>query len=289
MSNKVIMDTESASALRELLTTIKYEVIPLKNVMAQIDALPENAVVTVTASPAKGPDATIELSEILAARGLTVIPHLSARMTPDRAYLQQTLRRLEEAGITRAFVVGGDHTEPGEYFDALSLLQAMADLDHNLTEIGIGCYPEGHPEISDEQLLQALHDKSPYAAYMTTQMCFDPDVITEWIDDMRNAGIELPVHIGLPGVAALHKLISISARIGIGDSTRFLAKNTSLVGRFVRPGGYAPDELLARLAPTVLDEAAAIESLHMYSFNQVESTERWRHELLESLDEIIAD
>ena len=123
---------------------------------------------------------------------------------------------------------------------------------------------------------------------MTTQMCFDPGAIISWISEMREAGIHLPVHIGLPGVAPLHKLISISARIGIGDSTRFLAKNTSLVGRLVRPGGYAPDELLAGLAPAVLDEAAAIESLHMYSFNQVESTERWRHEFLEALDEIVA-
>jgi len=287
MSTKNEMDGASAEAIRDLLTSIKYEVIPLKNVMEQIEALAAEAVVTVTASPAKGPEATIELSEVLAARGLTVIPHLSARMTPDRRYLERTLKRLDEAGIDRAFVVGGDATDPGEFFDALSLLQAMDDLGHNLAEVGIGCYPEGHPDISDEQLLQALHDKSPFADYMTTQMCFDPLVITDWIGEMRKAGIELPVHIGLAGVAPLHKLISISARIGIGDSSRFLAKNTSLVGRLVRPGGYAPDELLYQLAPAVLDGETGIEGLHMYSFNQVESTERWRHELLEALDEII--
>ena len=85
---------------------------------------------------------------------------------------------------------------------------------------------------------------------MTTQMCFDPGAITAWLAGRRAAGITLPVWIGLPGVAELHKLMLISARIGVADSKRFLAKNTRLVGRLVRPGGYSPHGLLEGLAPT---------------------------------------
>ena len=56
----------------------------------------------------------------------------------------------------------------------------------------------------------------------------------------------------------------------------------------MRPGGHAPYKLLPRLAHAVLDKTAAIQSFHIHSFNQVVSTERWRHKLMGQLDRIIA-
>jgi methylenetetrahydrofolate reductase (NADPH) len=171
----------------------------------------------------------------------------------------------------------------------LSLLEALDEAGHGLTEIGIPCYPEGHPSISDELLLQALRDKSRFAAYMTTQICFDPDTIRSWVKSMRAEGIDLPVHLGLPGVAPVHKLIAISARIGIGNSVRFLSKNTNLVGKLVRPGGYAPDVLILSLASTFVDPDAAIAGFHFYTFNQTKSTGKWRVDFEAELDRLIAE
>lgn len=268
-----------SGSLAELLAAPKYELIPLKKVLDAAGDLPPGATVSVTASPAKGLDATIDLSAALAARGFDVVPHLSARLTRDRDHLRAVLDRLDGLGITRAFVIGGDAQEPGAYFDALSLLRDMAELGHSLDEIGIGCYPEGHPVIPDEDLLAALHSKQPYASYMTTQMCFDPGVIARWIAARREEGITLPVHVGIPGVASVLKLAQIAARIGIGDSIRFVTKQHGLLGKLVRPGGYAPDELLEGLVPVL----AEIEDLHIYTFNQVASTEEWRLDYLATL------
>ena len=288
MSDPGAIDTASARAIRYLLASAKYEIIPLKNAMSAAEALPTDATVTVTASPARGLDATIELSELLAGRGHPVIPHLSARSVRDRGHMEEIVARLDRAGINRAFVVAGDNDEPGAYFDGLSLLEALDEAGHGLTEIGIPCYPEGHPNISDELLLQALRDKSRFAAYMTTQICFDPDTIRSWVKSMRAEGIDLPVHLGLPGVAPVHKLIAISARIGIGNSVRFLSKNTNLVGKLVRPGGYAPDVLILSLASTFVDPDAAIAGLHFYTFNQTKSTGKWRVDFEAELDRLIA-
>ena len=47
---------------------------------------------------------------------------------------------------------------------------------------------------------------------------------------MRAAGVTLPVHLGTPGVAELTKLMTISARIGVADSARYLKKNRKMVG-----------------------------------------------------------
>ncbi len=275
--------TEERDAIAAILGSPKYELIPLKNVYRQVAFLPEGATVSVTASPAKGMDATIDLSEELANLGHDVVPHLSARLIRDRAHLEKILARLDNRGVRRAFVVGGDATDPGAYFDGLALLEAMEEIGHGLAEVGIPAYPGGHSFIPRDKLAQALAHKERFASYMTTQMCFDPAAITTWIAGARAGGVALPVHIGLPGVASLHKLAAISARIGVGDSIRFLTKQKGLLGKLVRPGGYAPDELIAALAAAIADRDVGISGFHIYTFNQVETTEAWRNEMLAEL------
>jgi methylenetetrahydrofolate reductase (NADPH) len=277
------LNAAAREAIAGLLEAPLYELIPLKSVDSQLAFLPAGATVTVTASPAKGIEATVELSARLAGLGFSAVPHLSARMIRDRAHLGGLLDTLRAAGIRQVFVVGGDAGEPGEFPDGLSLLRAMAELGHPFTEVGIPGYPEGHPTIPDERLLAALAEKQPLATSITTQLCFDADRTRSWLLARRAAGITLPVTLGVPGVAELHKLVEISARIGVRDSRRFLSKNTALVGRFLRPGGYRPDGLLAALVPLLLDPLADVRGIHLYTFNQVETTEEWRQAYIAGL------
>jgi methylenetetrahydrofolate reductase (NADPH) len=271
-------------ALARLLQSPTFELVPLKNSMAQAAYLPAGATVSVTASPAKGIEATVSLCEELQAAGFRAVPHLSARMVRDRSHLADLIAWLEGAGVDRAFVVGGDAKEPGDYPDGLSLLREMAEIGHPLAEIGIPCYPQGHAFIADGPLLDALREKAAYASYMTTQLCFDPGAIASWIAARRAEGLALPVHIGVPGVAEPHRLLAISARIGVADTHRFLTKNVRFVARLLRSGGfYRPDGLLEGLAPHLADPAAAIVDLHVYTFNAVDATERWRRDYVSKL------
>lgn len=277
-------DDAGATALARALADPTFELIPLKNVREQAAALPRGATVSVTASPGKGIEATVELAIELEATGLRAIPHLSARMIRDRAHLAALLDRLEGAGIDRAFVVGGDADEPGEFLDGLSLLRAMADLGRLPRELGCPCYPQGHPDISDEALARALRDKAPLVQYMTTQLCFDPKAIASFIADRRAEGIDLPVKLGIPGVAEIPKLLSISARIGVKDASKFVLKNYRLVGQLLRSGGlYRPTALLRQLAPVIADPATNVLGLHVYTFNNVAATEEFRRELAGAL------
>ncbi len=265
------MDSSAREALAGVLANPTFELIPLKNVHDQAAFLPTGATVSVTASPAKGIEATLDLAEALQARGLHAIPHLSARMIRDRSHLGEVLARLKGAGIDRAFVVGGDAEEPGDFADGLSLLRAMAELGGAPSEIGVPCYPQGHAVIPQPALLQALRDKAAFASYMTTQLCFDPVAIRVFIAGRRADGITLPVKIGIPGVAEIPKLLSISARIGVKDTSRFLSKNVRFVSELVTSGGiYRPTGLLEKLAPLLADPKADVIDLHVYTFNQVE-------------------
>jgi methylenetetrahydrofolate reductase (NADPH) len=271
---------DQRAVLTRLVSSAKYELIPLGSILAKAEALPEGAAVTVTASPSHGIEATFDLAEELAARGHDVTPHLSAHMIRDRAHLQELLDRARSASITKAFVVGGDARDKGAFHDGVMLLHAIDELGHPFTEIGVPSYPEGHPDIADDVLLAALKEKQKIATSMTTQMCFNPGALSAWLTRMRAAGVTLPVHLGVPGVAELTKLMAISARIGVADSARYLKKNKSMVGHLMRGGSFGPDAFLEALASTLVDRNAQVQALHVFTFNQVANTADWQRRML---------
>ena len=274
----------SRVALTDLLEAPTFELIPLKNALDQAALLPEGATVSVTASPTKGLEATVDLAAKLRLSGFAVVPHLSARMVRDRSHLCELVAALRDAGVDRAFVVGGDEKEPGAYPDGLALLRELAEVGHPFREIGIPSYPQGHAFIADGPLLDALRAKAEFATYMTTQLCFDPTAISDWLAARRAEGLTLPVHIGVPGVSAPRKLLALAARLGVADTHRFLAKNVRFVARLVRSGGfYRPDALLEGIAPTLADPEANVTGFHLYLFNAVEATEGWRQAKLAEL------
>jgi methylenetetrahydrofolate reductase (NADPH) len=239
--------------------------------------------VTVTASPRKGLEATLELSERLARAGYTVVPHLSARLVRDRAHLEEIVARVLAAGIRELFVPAGDAPEPGEFGGAAELLEAMGPLRARFDEIGITGYPETHHLISDEETIQAMFAKAPMATCIISQICFDADVIAAWIAEVRRRGTSLPIWIGLPGIVDYSKLVRISMKIGLGQSARFLRNHSNWMSRLMTRQ-FKPDPLLRGLAPTLADPAALIAGFHLYTFNEVARTERWRREALERLD-----
>jgi methylenetetrahydrofolate reductase (NADPH) len=264
--------------LARALSEPTFELLPLQSVESQIPFIPPGAWVAVTASPAKGLEATVELALKLEAAGHRAIPHLSARMVRDRAHLVALMTRLVDGGVSRAFVVGGDAKEPGDYPDGLSLLQAIAELGIELSEVGVPCYPDGHPFIADDVLLESLAAKVPFITFVTTQLCFDAVVISSWIAARRAGGFAVPIQIGVAG------LLAISARLGVRDTSRFVVKNLRFVTRLLRTAGhYRPDGLLDQLAPLYADPVADVRWVHLYTFNQVEATEAWRRHYLNGL------
>ena len=278
------LDADVRGALVAALEDPIFELLPLKNLPEQIPHLPAGARVSVTASPAKGMDATVDWAVKLQADGFRAIPHLSARMIADRPTLAGLLDRARGGGLTHAFVVGGDADEPGEYLDGLSLLKAMDELGHPFTTLGCPGYPQGHPDIPDAALESALHDKAGYVDHVTTQMDFDVKAIGAWVRGEREAGLRPDIVIGVPGVADPQKLLSIAARIGVKDAKRFLVKNLRFVTGLAKSGGfYKPTGFVEDIAPLLADPDAKVAGFHLYTFNAVEATEEWRRSMLETV------
>jgi methylenetetrahydrofolate reductase (NADPH) len=114
-------------------------------------------------------------------------------------------------------------------------------------------------------------------------MCFDPAALIAWLRRIRDAGVTLPAWIGLPGVADIAKLIALSLRIGVGQSVRILRKQKGLLGKLIGARPYRPDELLRGIHEHLDDPGLKIPGFHLFSFNDVEATERWRQATLRRL------
>jgi methylenetetrahydrofolate reductase (NADPH) len=258
---------------------IRYEVIPVDGVEDKVVAhVPREVKITVTASPTKGLGATLAVTEHLAAEGYQVVPHLTARLVRDGAHLDEIVARLEQVGIREAFVPAGDAVEPGQYPDAASLLRALRG--RHLNELGITGYPESHHFISDETTISAMFEKAPLATYIVSQICFDTATIAWWVGAVRERGTKLPIWIGVPGVVDNAKLLRISRKIGLGESARFLRAHRAWLKRLITRS-FTPEPLMRGLQPLFDDPASGLAGLHVFTFNELERTERWRRTAVE--------
>jgi methylenetetrahydrofolate reductase (NADPH) len=276
---------ETASArLAELLRNARFEVLPLEGIEEQVlKHLGADVKLTVTASPRRGLEPTLELTERLTAAGYATVPHLSARLVRDRAHLSELLDRLRAGGVRELFVLAGDAEEPaGEFPGAAELLEAMGPRRAEFEAIGITGYPESHHLISDEETIRAMFAKAPMATHIVSQLCFDASTIAAWIAEVRRRGTDLPIWIGVPGNVPHRKLLRVSVQIGLGESTRFLSHHRNWISRLVgRP--FNPERLVRELTPCATDPAARVAGFHLYTLNEVARTERWRQAALARL------
>jgi len=279
------MTGDPTQVLRSILENLTYEVMPFKGTEEKVTSLvPTSTRITVTASPGKTLDDTVGLAVRLTEQGYTVAPHISARMLTDRAHLKDLVARLDDAGVSTLFVVGGDADQVGEFYDALDVLRALDELGHHFTDIGVGGYPEGHAAIPEEQLWKALEEKARYAHHIATQVCFDAGTTIGWAREVKRRGIELPIRVGMPGAVSRQKLMRVTAKIGLGDSARFLKKQQGMLWKFFTPGGYSPNKLVRGLKPHLGAADTTIRGFHIFTFNDVEGTEAWRQKMLRGLE-----
>jgi methylenetetrahydrofolate reductase (NADPH) len=139
----------------------------------------------------------------------------------------------------------------------------------------VGGYPEGHPLVREAALLDALRRKQPHAHYVVTQLCFDSDALTRWISSLREAGITLPIVVGLPGCVGRRKLAEVSLQVGVGASLRYLARHRRQLAALARSRTYDPTALAGAIAAHLDEPELRLQGVHLFTFNQVEATQRW--------------
>lgn len=223
----------------------------------------------------------IAAAKVASAAGFRPMPHIAARRLHSDHELEQTLERFQsEVGTDRVFVIAGDPPTPlGPYSDALSVIQTGLFAKYGIRKIGISGYPDGHPDISDKQLRQALSDKLRalaefgLEAEIVTQFGFDPDPVLAWLRQLRLDGITAPVRVGIPGPTNVTSLIKMATRIGVGATGAVVAKYGISLTKLLGVAG--PDTFLETFATRLSPEVHGEVRLHFYTFGSVQRSAGW--------------
>jgi methylenetetrahydrofolate reductase (NADPH) len=212
-------------------------------------------------------------------------PHICVRHIESAAQLEQLAARLAgEAGVDRVLIVAGDREKPlGPYASTLSVMQSGALQKAGIIRTAVGGFPEGHPNIPDVVLAEALTAKLSFArseglqVSIVSQFCFEAQPIVEWLRHIRASGIDAPVCVGLAGPAGLITLTRYAIRCGIGNSMRVLTEKPLLANLLIEKG---PEHIIRDLAAALgpgngLTLPLGIAHVHFFVFGGFNNTVNW--------------
>jgi methylenetetrahydrofolate reductase (NADPH) len=234
--------------------------------------------------PNTNPMSMVEPAAKLHSAGLLPVPHVGARHLVSAAQLEDLAARfVEEAGVDRVLIIGGDRAEPaGPYDSSLAVMRTEVFQKLGVTRIAVSGFPEGNPNISDIVLEDALTAKVNFAREnglqlsIVTQFCFKAEPIVEWLQRLRARGIDIPVRVGLAGPAGILTLTRYALHCGVGNSLHVLTEHPSFARLLTENG---PEPILRGIAASADPGDSAlplgIAGLHFYVFGGFNKTLDW--------------
>lgn len=248
---------------------------------AAADILPPGTKVPVTFLPGEEFEMRVATARRVKELGFVPIPHISARRLHSEEELRGFLGALQrEVGNDHAFVVAGDPAEPmGPYADALAIIQSGLLAPHGIKRVGISGYPEGHSDIGNDKIWQAMHDKRDellkvgHDFAIVTQFGFDAVPMLKWVEEVRAAGIDATIRLGVPGPASVKRLLAFAARCGVLASASVLRKYGLSVTKLLSSAG--PDRLIEALADGYDPIRHGDVKIHFYPFGGIRPTVEW--------------
>ncbi|NDI04105.1 MAG: methylenetetrahydrofolate reductase, partial [Rhodobacteraceae bacterium] len=172
----------------------------------------------------------------IANEGYDVMPHFPARIIKDAATLENWIAQYHgEAGVEQALLLAGGVTNPhGDFDSSMQLLETGLFDKAGFKRLHVAGHPEGNKDIDPDGSMKnvdaALRWKQKFSETtdaemaLATQFAFDAGPIIRWANDLKGAGITLPIHIGIAGPAKLQTLIKFAIACGVGPSLKVLQK-----------------------------------------------------------------
>jgi methylenetetrahydrofolate reductase (NADPH) len=239
---------------------------------------------------------TIALAVRLRTEGMEPVPHIVARRIESLSKLDNFLARLAgDAGVRQVLIVAGDTAKPaGQLNSTLQVLESDLLEKHNIRAVGVAGHPEGHPQVTDAVLRDALRRKNAYAdrtgasAYIVTQFVFSADPVIAWERSHGDDIGRLPVTVGLPGMATARTLLKYAMDCGVGASLQAFAKRYASLTKLLTVA--APDQTIVALA-RYKDRTpqTRLTGVHFFTFGGFEKTAKWANKIVEGNFEVTED
>ena len=246
------------------------------------EVLAEGTTVNVTFLPGTDPKDTVDVAVRLREDGMNPVPHIAARSLQSKDQLDDLVKDMtNRAKVEEVLVIGGGVDNPvGEFSDSMQVLATGVLQKYGIKSVGVSGHPEGSPDISDDEIANALGWKNDFAKkegldlYIETQFCFDPVSVVKWEEATRKAGNALPIRVGIPGPATIKTLFRFAQISGIGPSMRMIAKQAANVSKLLTV--QSPHMLIAGLSEAMAaDPESNLKHFHYYPFGGFARTSRW--------------
>jgi methylenetetrahydrofolate reductase (NADPH) len=244
--------------------------------------LPAGMTVYVAHTPKASVDDVVRVAVKALSLGFRASPHIVARRLPSEHALQDALGKLTAAGVQQVLLVAGDLERPvGKFASTLELMDTGLLEASGIMHVGVAGHPEGHKSITPAAMMAALGHKQAFGArtgikvHIVTQFGFNPDSVCAWDRRLTEAGITLPVHVGIAGPTPLPKLIKFALQCGVGASMHSLTKNLSAMANLARLA-TTPDEMLLGLIRGRAEYSGSrLVQPHFYAFGGTMATATW--------------
>ncbi len=216
------------------------------------------------------------------------LAHLTC-VSSTRETVKEKIRAIREAGIENVMALRGDIPAGMEQEDrsrwdyryAIDLVRELKEENPDFC-IGGACYPEIHPESSNQaEDIRYLKEKvDAGCSFLTTQMFFDNNLLYNFLYKIREAGILVPI---VPGIMPITNANQIERAIKLSGS--FIPQRfKSLVDKF----GYSPAAMkqagIAYAVDQIIDLFAnGITNVHVYTMNKPDVARRIQENLSDIL------
>jgi len=276
------MEQSFNTPLKEFLSGYSIEVTPrsASKIECFADVLPENTRVYIAQINIDDIPEMIVTAKRLKDEGFEVMPHFPARMIKNNTVLNDLISMYQnEAGVDEALLLAGGLPSPaGDYNSSIQLIESGLFDKAGFKRLHVAGHPEGNKDIdpdgSNKNVSEALSWKQEFSnrtdasMAITTQFCFDANVVKKWADTIKGSGIDIPIHIGIAGPAKLQTLLKFSIECGVGASMKVLTKRARDITKLLLP--YKPTQILSDLANyRAQDSSFNIEQVHFFPLGGV--------------------
>jgi methylenetetrahydrofolate reductase (NADPH) len=267
----------SNEAIKKFLDGFSVEVTPkaASKIENFEDYIPSGTLVYIAHIEGTPIDEMVATAKKVNDQGFCAMPHFPARIIKDKNVLEDWISRYKnEANVSNALLIAGGANKPyGEYDSSIQLIESELFDKADFNNLHIAGHPEGSmdidPDGSTTNVNQALSWKNEFSKRtdanmaITTQFSFDASSVISWANNIKEAGIDIPVHIGIAGPAKLQTLLRYSIECGVGASIKIIQKRAKDLTKLLLP--YKPTNIITELATYKANNPSFnIEKVHFF-------------------------
>ncbi len=244
------------------------------------EVLPRNTRVYIAHIEGTPIEEMVETAKKIRTDGFSPMPHFPARIIKDNNTLSEWIKRYaDEADVDEGLVIAGGSNKPyGDFDSSIQLIETELFDKSNFKRLHVAGHPEGNKDIdphgANDNVNEALSWKNQFAKRtdaemaIATQFCFESGPVIQWADELKNMGIDIPIHIGIAGPAKLQTLLKYSIECGVGASIKVLQKRAKDITKLLLP--YEPESIITELAEYKMNNPDFnIEQVHFFPLGGV--------------------